>query len=285
MKKNEKVFTFLVAPGSTSRIKQFSIPKRAVYGGLLLLIVFFAAGFYAVTRVAQTEALNLRYAAIKAENAKLKQSNDAYETSYARLKGQISYVEDMSKELSRQAKMEHRSDIDQQVGMGGPETVAALDRAANHLEREVRQLNDKYRSDLLRLSSVPGTLPVKGYITDGFGLRRNPFNGEGRETHEGVDIAVEFGTPVQATADGFVIHAGPYSGYGNLVVVYHTNGITTRYGHLSRITVEAGQRVKRGDQVGHAGSTGRSTGPHVHYEIRENDQPVDPMKYVGQAQP
>src|SRR5262249_55999369 len=105
MKKNEKVFTFLVAPGSTSRIKQFSIPKRAVYGGLLLLIVFFAAGFYAVTRVAQTEALNLRYAAIKAENAKLKQSNDAYETSYARLKGQISYVEDMSNDLSLQPTM------------------------------------------------------------------------------------------------------------------------------------------------------------------------------------
>src|SRR5215510_5540817 len=285
MIKNEKVFTFLIAPSSTSRIKQFSIPKKGVYAGIVLLVFLLAAGVYAVARVAQTEAMNLKYAAIKAENAKLKQSNDAYQTSYARLKGQISYVEDMSRELSRQAKMERRSDIDEQVGMGGPETVAALDKAADHLESEVRQLSDKFRSDLLRLSSVPGTLPVKGYITDGFGLRRNPFNGEGRETHEGVDIAVEFGTPVQATADGFVIHAGPYSGYGNLVIVYHTNGITTRYGHLSRITVEAGQRVKRGDQLGHAGSTGRSTGPHVHYEIRENDQPVDPMKYVGQAQP
>ena len=102
---------------------------------------------------------------------------------------------------------------------------------------------------------------------------------------EGIDVAVDFGTPVTATADGLVIHSGLYSGYGNLVIIYHTNGITTRYGHLSRITVEAGQRIKRGDQLGHAGSTGRSTGPHVHYEIRENDQSVDPFRYVGQSQP
>src|SRR5258705_128723 len=140
-------------------------------------------------------------------------------------------------------------------------------------------------SDILRLASIPRGLPVNGYVTDGFGMRRNPFNGEGREVHEGLDIAVDFGTPVTATADGLVIYAAPHAGYGNLVIVYHSNGITTRYGHLSRISVEAGQRVKRSDQIGNAGSTGRSTGPHVHYEIRENDQPVDPLRYAGQSQP
>jgi murein DD-endopeptidase MepM/ murein hydrolase activator NlpD len=222
---------------------------------------------------------------LKAENLRLKQDNDAYQNSYSRLKSQISYVEDMSKELSRQARMEHSSEIDEQIGIGGPENVAALDKAADTLEREVRRLNDRMRTDLLRLSSIPTGLPVKGYVTDGFGMRRNPFNGEGREVHEGMDIAVDFGTPVMATADGLIIHSGPYSGYGNLVIIYHTNGITTRYAHLSRISVEAGHRVKRGDSVGHAGSTGRSTGPHVHYEIRENDQSVDPLRYVGPAQP
>jgi len=96
-----------------------------------------------------------------------------------------------------------------------------------------------------------------------------------------LDIAVDFGTPVSATADGLVIYSAPHAGYGNLVIVYHSNGVTTRYGHLSKITVEAGQRIKRGEQVGHAGSTGRSTGTHVHYEIRENDQPVDPATYLA----
>ena len=142
-------------------------------------------------------------------------------------------------------------------------------------------MNDRLRSDLLRVASIPSGLPVSGYVTDGFGMRRNPFNGEGREVHEGLDIAVDFGTPVSATADGLVIYAAPHAGYGNLVIVYHSNGVTTRYGHLSRITVEAGQQIKRGEQVGHAGSTGRSTGTHVHYEIRENDQPVDPATYMA----
>jgi murein DD-endopeptidase MepM/ murein hydrolase activator NlpD len=218
---------------------------------------------------------------VKAENHQLKQTNEAYQNSYAKLKGQISYIEDMSRELTRQAKMERPSDMDNRVGIGGPETVAGLDKTADNLELEVRHLSDRLRSDLLRVASIPAGLPVNGYVTDGFGMRRSPFNGEGREVHEGLDIAVDFGTPVSATADGLVLYAAPHAGYGNLVIVYHSNGVTTRYGHLSRITVEAGQRVKRGEQVGHAGSTGRSTGPHVHYEIRENDQPVDPATYAA----
>jgi murein DD-endopeptidase MepM/ murein hydrolase activator NlpD len=283
--KDRRQYTFLIAPSSTSKLRQFSIPRSAMMaaGGIFILLA--AICIYGVVRVAQTEALSLKNMALRSENVRLKEANDAYENSYARLKGQISYVEDMSRELTHQAKMDRSSEIDDRLGIGGPETVTALGKAADRLEREVRHINDKMRSDLLRLSSIPTGLPVKGYITDGFGMRRNPFNGEGREVHEGMDIAVDFGTPVLATADGLVIHAGPYSGYGNLVIVYHTNGITTRYGHLSRISVEPGQRIKRGDPVGHAGSTGRSTGPHVHYEIRENDQSVDPLKYIGQAQP
>jgi len=238
---------------------------------------------YGAFRLAQHEALNLRYLSVKAENETLKQNNDAYENSYARLRGQISYVEDMSKELARKARMEHSPEIDELVGIGGPETVTALDKAADHLEREVRHINDRLRSDILRLASIPRGLPVNGYVTDGFGMRHNPFNGEGSEVHEGLDIAVDFGTPITATADGLVIFAAPHAGYGNLVIVYHSNGITTRYGHLSRIAVEAGQRVRRDDQIGNAGSTGRSTGPHVHYEIRENDQAVDPLRYTGQG--
>jgi murein DD-endopeptidase MepM/ murein hydrolase activator NlpD len=240
---------------------------------------------YGAVRLAQHEALNLQYLAVKSENESLKQANDAYENSYARLKGQISYVEDMSKELARKAKMEHSPEIDELVGIGGPETVVALDKAADYLEREVRHINDRLRTDILRLASIPRGLPVSGYVTDGFGMRRNPFNGEGREVHEGLDIAVDFGTPVTATADGLVIYAAPHAGYGNLVIVYHSNGITTRYAHLSQIPVAAGQRVSRNDQVGNAGSTGRSTGPHVHYEIRENDQSVDPLRYTRQVQP
>lgn len=283
MPKDNRVYTVLISPSRTSKVRQLSIHRNILRTGVGVLAVALMLVTYGLARLGQHEALNLRYLSVKAENESLKQANDAYQNSYAKLKGQISYVEDMSKELARNAKMEHSPEIDELVGIGGPETVVALDKAADHLEREVRHISDRMHSDVLRLSSIPRGLPVNGYITDGFGMRRNPFNGEGREVHEGLDIAVDFGTPVSATADGLVIYAAPHAGYGNLVIVYHSNGITSRYGHLSRIAVEAGQRVKRGDQVGNVGSTGRSTGPHVHYEIRENDQSVDPLRYVSQT--
>lgn len=285
MSNDNRVYTFLISPSRTSKVRQLSIHRNLLCAAAGSTILFLALIIYGAVRLAQHEALNLKYLSVKAENESLKQTNDAYENSYAKLKGQISYVEDMSKELARKARMEHSPEIDDLLGIGGPETVVALDKAADQLEREVRHINDRLRSDILRLASIPRGLPVNGYVTDGFGMRHNPFNGEGREVHEGLDIAVDFGTPVTATADGLVIYAAPHAGYGNLVIVYHSNGITTRYGHLSRISVEAGQRVKRSDQVGNAGSTGRSTGPHVHYEIRENDQSVDPLRYVGQTQP
>lgn len=285
MSNDNRVYTFLISPSRTSKVRQLSIHRRLLRAVAGCLIISVALIIYGAVRLAQHEALNLKYLSVKSENETLKQTNDAYQNSYARLKGQISYVQDMSKELARKARMEHSPEIDELVGIGGPETVVALDKAADHLEREVRHINDRLRSDILRLASIPRGLPVNGYVTDGFGMRRNPFNGEGREVHEGLDIAVDFGSPVTATADGLVIYAAPHAGYGNLVIVYHSNGITTRYGHLSRISVEAGQRVKRSDQIGNAGSTGRSTGPHVHYEIRENDQSVDPLRYAGQNQP
>jgi len=285
MADDNRVYTFLISPSRTSKVRQLSIHRNLIRAAAGCFIVSLALILYGAVRLGQHEALNLKYLSVKSENETLKQTNDAYQNSYARLKGQISYVEDMSKELARKARMEHSPEIDELVGIGGPETVVALDKAADHLEREVRHINDRLRSDILRLASVPRGLPVNGYVTDGFGMRRNPFNGEGREVHEGLDIAVDFGTPVTATADGLVIYAASHAGYGNLVIVYHSNGITTRYGHLSRISVEAGQRVRRSDQVGNAGSTGRSTGPHVHYEIRENDQSVDPLRYTGQTPP
>lgn len=279
MSKDKRLYTFLIAPSRTSKVRQFSIAHNSLYAGGAVAVVLLGLAIYGTLRLTAHEVLNFKYLAVKAENQQLKQTNEAYQNSYAKLKGQISYIEDVSRELTHQAKMERPSDVDNRVGIGGPETVAGLDKTADHLEREVRHLSDRLRSDLLRVASIPAGLPVNGYVTDGFGMRRSPFNGEGREVHEGLDIAVDFGTPVSATADGLVIYAAPHAGYGNLVIVYHSNGVTTRYGHLSRITVEAGQRVKRGEQVGHAGSTGRSTGPHVHYEIRENDQPVDPATY------
>ncbi len=134
-------------------------------------------------------------------------------------------------------------------------------------------------ADWVRAYSAPDLWPVEGQITGSFGERIDPFNGEGA-FHSGVDIASSYGQPVIAPADGVVEFADFMGGYGRMIVLDHGHSITTRYGHLSGVAVMAGQNVHRGDTIGYVGLTGRSTGPHLHYEVRINDTPVNPHKYL-----
>ncbi len=136
-------------------------------------------------------------------------------------------------------------------------------------------------SDWVRASAMPSLWPITGPITGSFGGRIDPFNGEGA-FHSGVDISGQFGEAVVAPADGVVTFADFQSGYGRLVAVDHGYGISTRYGHLSGMAVAPGQRVRRGQLLGYVGVSGRSTGPHLHYEVRINDTPVNPRKYLRQ---
>jgi murein DD-endopeptidase MepM/ murein hydrolase activator NlpD len=129
---------------------------------------------------------------------------------------------------------------------------------------------------------TPAIWPVMGHITDSFGQRLDPFSGEGA-FHTGVDVAADYGAPVHATADGVVLDAGQHSGYGRVVIVDHGFGLTTWYAHLSSYAVISGTRVKRGEVIGYTGISGRSTGPHVHYEVRMNNAPVNPWRYMKNA--
>jgi len=128
-------------------------------------------------------------------------------------------------------------------------------------------------------SSVPSIWPVHGAVSAGFGERIDPLNGEGA-FHSGMDIAAPTGTEVMASADGMVLSAGPEAGYGNAILLDHGNGMTTKYGHLSEIDIVVGQEVKRGQIIGAVGSTGRTTGPHLHYEVHIHDAPVNPATYL-----
>ena len=129
---------------------------------------------------------------------------------------------------------------------------------------------------------TPSIWPVLGRITDGFGERLDPFSGEGA-FHTGVDVSADYGAPVHVTADGMVVDAGQHSGYGRVVIVDHGFGLTTWYAHLSSFAVMAGTRVRRGEVIGYTGISGRSTGPHVHYEVRVNNAPVNPRHYMKTA--
>ncbi|MGA9720617.1 MAG: M23 family metallopeptidase [Acidobacteriaceae bacterium] len=132
------------------------------------------------------------------------------------------------------------------------------------------------------VADLPTLWPIEGPITSSFGERQDPFNGEGA-FHKGIDISGTMGEPVRAPADGTVLMAGPASGYGQEVMLDHGHGIHTIYGHLSGFAVTAGEDVHRGDVIGYVGSEGRSTGPHLHYEVRLHDTPVNPHKYMRET--
>ncbi len=132
------------------------------------------------------------------------------------------------------------------------------------------------------LADAPSLWPVIGRVTSSFGERLDPFNGEGA-FHAGIDIASDYGQPVRATADGIVEIAGPVNGYGREIILDHGYGLTTLYGHLSGFAVTSGEQVRRGEVIGYVGSTGRSTGPHLHYEVRIRNTPVNPHKYLRET--
>lgn len=179
--------------------------------------------------------------------------------------------------------------LDSEVGelAATPETDYAvlsirLDRALKETvtrEQTVLELLDLLSDRQSLLRSTPSILPARGWFTSTFGYRINPVTGAA-VLHAGLDIASNPGTPIHAPADGVVAYAGYDAGYGKLISIDHGYGVVTRYGHNSQIFVVVGQKVKRGDVIGAVGMTGRTTGPHLHYEVRLNDVPVDPMNYI-----
>ncbi len=167
--------------------------------------------------------------------------------------------------------------------MGGPlEEAPGLPRGAAAMADLVQSWNRLSQLGQATLS-LPSRLPVANFtMTSGFGVRYDPFNGRAA-MHAGIDFAGAHGEPIMAAADGVVVRAGWMSGYGNVIDIDHGRGILTRYGHLSRIQVREGDRVAAGDQIGRMGSTGRSTGTHLHFEIRVDGEAVDPMPYLRAA--
>jgi len=154
-----------------------------------------------------------------------------------------------------------------------------LQMEAKIQEQNAHRIENFFDSQRSLLAATPTIWPVRGWITSGFGHRLSPFTGA-LQMHDGLDIGARRGTPVKASADGIVIYAGWKSEYGKLVTLDHGYGFRTRYGHLNRIHVRNGQRVKRGEVIGTVGSTGKSTGPHLHYEVRVNNVPANPKRYI-----
>ncbi len=283
MIRDDRFYAFIVARTSRSRahIRRICVHKRWLKAAGVVLVAVMAGlsyGFYGLTQQAE----HLR---IERENQKLRAENDKQKQELQRLNNRVDAVEDTSRKLAEISGVE--KDAQAVRGQGGPSrpvdsaaALAALVAKTERLEREMRDYEDLLR----RRGMTPSIWPVSGKLESGMGGRRNPFGGRGFEYHEGQDIDAAYGTPVMVAAGGTVTIAGRQRGYGNVIYVDHGAGLSTRYGHLSEIDVKIGQTVTRGQTIGLVGSTGRSTGPHLHYEVRINSQPVDPRQYLPGAE-
>jgi murein DD-endopeptidase MepM/ murein hydrolase activator NlpD len=169
--------------------------------------------------------------------------------------------------------------------MGGvtsnPGDLGVLENRAEMLEQSLKGLQSYIQTE--KPFSRPSIHPTSGFISSSFGGRRNPFSNL-PDFHQGIDISGDHGTPVISTAQGRVKIAGFYGSFGLTIQVEHENGMTTLFGHLSKVYVKPGEEVRRGQKIGLMGNTGMSTGPHLHYEVRINDQPVNPKPYLAPPQ-
>jgi murein DD-endopeptidase MepM/ murein hydrolase activator NlpD len=230
------------------------------------------------------------YARLEQEIDELNKGQEGIKLSAKQLADQINSLQVTAQKL----KVLSGIDEDALGGVGGPRKPAdpvlslsqrdlskhfrSLDRKRITLHTELRQLQDYYTTREILRAATPSLMPVRGYPSDRFGRRTDPLDGM-ESFHPGIDISAPRGAKVVATADGLVVFARRRAGYGKLVTIEHKFGISTRYGHLDRFSVEAGQRVKKGDIIGYVGSTGRSTGPHLHYEVLLRSQPLNPLRF------
>ena len=227
----------------------------------------------------QIQSLHFELDRIRAENRSLKnkvialqkEKEDLLKGAVSELKEKSSIIEKILSDIGLKYKSTRKNGSSNSFS-GGPYIPSSY-------SMDYGQLLDKATYLIENVKYIPLGYPVYGRITSGFGMRIDPFNGK-LAFHPGVDIKGRLGLPVRVTADGVVKFVGYNRGYGKYVIVYHKKGFSTLYAHLSRIKVRRWQRVKRGDIIGLMGSTGRSTGPHLHYEIRVGGRPINPLKFI-----
>jgi murein DD-endopeptidase MepM/ murein hydrolase activator NlpD len=258
----------------------------------VLALVGLIAAIVGIFQFGQMQLRVSDYDRLLAENDAFRAENHNYRIQTAQLGEKIDYLETTSHQLMVLSDAYSSSALG---GVGGfskeslkrpPSASAGSLQSIDLYNRKVIELENRYRGLSQTLSetalvaaATPLFLPVKGYVTGGIGRRNDPFNPSVSDYHTGIDISAPSGTRVVAPADGTVLFAGRKPGYGNIVVIDHRFGIVTRYGHLWKFSVETGQFVSRNDVIGYVGSSGRSTGPHLHYELWVQNRVVNPQRF------
>ncbi|MBW2701504.1 MAG: M23 family metallopeptidase [Deltaproteobacteria bacterium] len=310
-----KRFTIMVVPDRSATVRRFRISKASLLFGLWTLIGFFllvvggtvgGIYFYGSVSGELEENDRLRY-----ENLELRSQLLGVHQKVTSVQSILDRVERFDSKLRTITQLH---DPDRHLALGpfdakkdddlddpdgtvtdplvlsiGENPLAAVGLMGKRLEElvseaerregSINELEVYLRGQKVRLASTPSIWPTRGWLTSGFGTRLDPYTGK-RTMHSGIDIANQQGVSIMAPARGTVTFAGSSGGFGKVIVVDHGFGMRTRYAHLSEIAVQVGDRVKRGDQIAKLGNTGRSTGPHLHYEVEVNGICENPMNYI-----
>ena len=289
-----RFYTFLIFPGAHGRLRKIQLPFYMVH----LMMVFSVIGLITVAALASSYARMLlkvaHYNSMRSEREALKTQYRSLENTVDQTNAKLDSLQSLAAEVALtygfgEARRPRFPQVVLALATQSNSTLDSSFRASLHAFDLLQKaaMNPPRESVALGMfapaaidnTTLPTAWPLRGQVTAGFGQRLDPFSGEGT-FHAGLDISAPFGSRVQAAGDGIVVYAGRDSGYGNEVLVNHGNGITTKYGHLSKIHAVIGQEVKRGQVIGTVGMTGRATGPHLHYEVCVNDTPVNPAKYL-----
>lgn len=304
-----KRISLFVLSNSGHPVRQYRIPKILLRLGFALAVaatIAIAYGAYDYQRIRKTADLNpVLEKKIQQQAAEIRYQRSQigrFAEEINDLKSALVDLNRFEQKIRIIANLETDKGQEGVFGVGGPvpedldpsipleEKYSSLMREMHDQSRQLQQasLQQSHRfEDLLQhlegqvnlLASTPAIRPARGWVTAGFGNRKSPFTGL-KEFHKGMDIANRKGTSILATADGKVIYAGKKGLMGNTVVIDHGHGMVTRYGHLNKVLVKKGERVKRGQKIALMGKTGRTTGTHVHYEVLLNGAPVNPRKYI-----
>nr|WVJ83804.1 M23 family metallopeptidase [Xanthomonas campestris pv. campestris] len=270
-----------------------------VLGAVLGLGMLIGVGASTATGMVTNSALQAKVAQQQTELAQAQRASQAQVNALAarlgELQAQAARLNALGERLTQMGKLKDGEfDFDEPVGVGGGDEPVN-DMPVQSLKQDLGQLEQQFSASgqqlnvlaslmfdhQLEQNSVPSRMPIRNtYITSGFGGRADPFDG-GSAFHKGVDFHANVGDPVMSVADGVVSYAGVRGGYGNVVEVDHGNGYVTRYAHNSRLVVRVGDLVRAGQQVAKAGSSGRSTGAHVHFEVWADGRVVNPRKFLG----
>ena len=288
---HKRFYILFVARGDDGQLRKISIPVHYLY----VFVVGAAIGFLSLTgiassytrmllKVSQFNQLRTEKDQLKSNYSRLEQvakERDLQVASLGSIASEVSALYGLKQQptlVTATAEKIQDAEVTSSLNQLHALRISAL-TGATMVGLTMGLTRNVTTADWIKANSAPNLWPVEGQVTGSFGERIDPFNGEGA-FHSGVDIGSSYGHPIIAPADGVVTLTETMGGYGKTIMIDHGNGISTRYGHLSGFAVTAGQHIQRGEVIGYVGESGRSTGPHLHYEVRINDTPVNPYKYL-----